>query len=188
MRTAGPLGSVAADTELRRNARVVERRTGTSLRRALATEGADDASDHVNSIELSLSVNLTDDACVVRAHPSGTDTMNAPAGERYGTNWVSSGMSPGGLLSVGTGASTGTGDALREGWDERSAGEGVRVERVETVGPPARDTGPAFVHPATNAALAAMAAIHLTYGRIMCVPRSATTIALLCPQMIRHQR
>jgi hypothetical protein len=66
----------------------------------------------VPEIEFSFSVNETDPFVVVRAHPSGTDTEKPPLFEPYGTNAVLSGMSPGGLLSAGTGDSRGTGDSV----------------------------------------------------------------------------
>src|SRR5205823_8128530 len=46
---------------------------------------------------------------VRRDHPSGARISTWPAAERYATNCVLSGMSPGGLLSAGTGDSVDTG-------------------------------------------------------------------------------
>src|SRR3954470_8421311 len=52
-----------------------------------------------------LSVKMVAAPSVLRAHPSGTDTVNSPVGGVNGTNAWLSGMSPAGLLSgVGVGA------------------------------------------------------------------------------------
>jgi hypothetical protein len=59
-----------------------------------------------------LSVKVTESLVVVRDQPSGNEIVNPPAFERYGTNWLLSGMSPGGLLSAGTGDSAGRGETL----------------------------------------------------------------------------
>src|SRR5438874_8234710 len=91
------------------NAGTVRRNSGTSFDLALAAVGADDAPNHWTVIVLSLSVNETLDFVVVRDQPSGTFTVNPPFVERYGRNRVESGMSPGGLLSTGTGDSWGAG-------------------------------------------------------------------------------
>src|SRR5712671_4483602 len=47
-----------------------------------------------------LSVKMVAAPSVLRAHPSGTDTVNCPVGGVNGTNARLSGMSPAGLLSV----------------------------------------------------------------------------------------
>src|SRR5206468_7182570 len=72
----------------------------------------------------SLSVKDTDELFEVRAQPSGTRTTKPPRFDRYGTNCVLSGMSPGGLLSAGTGDSTGTGLGVAEA---RRVAEGAEV-------------------------------------------------------------
>src|SRR6058998_1421887 len=87
------------------NARSVRRSSGTSFDFALLGLGAEVAANHETETVLSLSVNDTAELVVVRAHPSGTRTSKPPFAERYGTNCVLSGMSPGGLLSAGTGDS-----------------------------------------------------------------------------------
>src|SRR3954452_8234148 len=46
-----------------------------------------------------LSVKMVAAPSVLRAHPSGTDTVNSPVGGVNGTNAWMSGMSPAGLLS-----------------------------------------------------------------------------------------
>jgi len=50
-------------------------------------------------------VNVTELGVVVRVHPSGVEIVNPPGFEVYGTKAMVSGMSPGGLSSVGTGDS-----------------------------------------------------------------------------------
>src|SRR5437867_5888547 len=81
---------------------------------ALVTVGGAEAGSHEATIVLSLSVRVAEVFVVVRAQPSGTEILNPPF-VRYGTNCVLSGMSPGGLLSVGTGDSTGIGEAVSDG-------------------------------------------------------------------------
>src|SRR6266516_4692377 len=97
------------------NARSVPRSSGTSLFFALLAVGADAASDQDAATVFSLSVNETLELFVVRDHPSGTFTSMRPPVDRYGTYWVLSGMSPGGLLSAGTGDSVGIGLWVRAG-------------------------------------------------------------------------
>src|SRR5258705_6917408 len=53
-----------------------------------------------------LSVKMVAAPSVLRAHPSGTDTVNSPVGGVNGTNAWLSGMSPAGVFS---GAGVGTG-------------------------------------------------------------------------------
>src|SRR5213592_4698462 len=93
---------------LRANASTVRRSIGTSLALALVSVGAAEARAHVTWTVFSLSVKRTEPAAVRRDHPSGTRTVKCPPLERYATNCVLSGMSPGGLLSTGTGDCTGT--------------------------------------------------------------------------------
>src|SRR6476620_7140194 len=81
-----------------------------------------------------LSVKTVAAPSVVRAHPSGTDTVNNPPGGVNGTNAWLSGMSPAGLLS---GAAVGT----------------VLLRAAEPVG-----AVPLFPHPASTAAVAKVAA------------------------------
>src|SRR4051795_4212719 len=58
-----------------------------------------------------LSVKMVAAPSVLRAHPSGTDTVNSPVGGVNGTNAWLSGMSPAGLLS-GVGVGVGAAAAL----------------------------------------------------------------------------
>src|SRR5438105_10521155 len=81
----------------------VRRSFGTSFDLALLVVGAAEALNQVAAIVLSLSVKDTLELVVLRDHPSGTFTMKCPIDEGYRTKWVVSGMSPGGLLSTGTG-------------------------------------------------------------------------------------
>jgi len=55
-------------------------------------------------MEFRLLVNVDDVAMSLRDHPSGTLSLRWPLAEAKGTYTVVSGMSPGGLLSAGTGA------------------------------------------------------------------------------------
>src|SRR5213594_2482422 len=89
------------------NAGTVRRSIGTSSALALLSVGAAETGAHVTWTVFSLSVKLTEPAAVRRDHPSGTRTVKCPPLERYATNCVLSGMSPGGLLSTGTGDCTG---------------------------------------------------------------------------------
>src|SRR4051812_31183317 len=71
---------------------------------------------HASSIELSLSVKTIAPPCWVCDQPSGTLTEYGAPGGRNVTNAWSSGMSPGGLTSVGAGVA-----ALRAVEDEPHA-------------------------------------------------------------------
>jgi hypothetical protein len=93
------------------NARSVRASAGTSLLFTLATVGADDACVQLTTTVLSLSVKVTEVAVVVRAHPSGVEIVKPPAFAVKGTKAALSGISPGGLLSTGTGDSVGTADS-----------------------------------------------------------------------------
>src|SRR5205085_1090950 len=103
MTTALPAGSVAVFTDWRRNASWLELSCGTSFAFADCTLGAFFAGCQLSVIVFSLSEKETDDPCVFRDHPSGTVTVNPPDFDVYGTNWVLSGMSPGGFVSGATG-------------------------------------------------------------------------------------
>src|SRR5438093_12599914 len=83
---------------------------GTCVDFTLDTVGAAEAENQVTATVFSLSVNDTLSEVALRDHPSGTFTTKCPWAERYGTNCVLSGMSPGGLLSAATGLSVGSGD------------------------------------------------------------------------------
>src|SRR5205814_2343396 len=96
--TVDPAGSEPAFTEPRRNARVVRRSIGISVLVVLCTVGALDVADQLTTTVFSLSVNVTELFVDVRDHPSGIEILKPPTCERYGTNCVVSGMSPGGLL------------------------------------------------------------------------------------------
>src|SRR6266567_2110371 len=115
-------------------ARSVRRSVGTWSFLTLETVGAEDAGDQITATVFSLSVNETLPLFVTRDHPSGTFTTNLPSAERYGTNCVLSGMSPGGLLSAGTGLSDGIGlsegdvEAPPDGWTEEGVGEDFSEE------------------------------------------------------------
>ena len=96
----------------RRNARSVDCRAGTWCERTLSTVGDDDAGVQVTATVFSLSVKATMADCVTRDQPSGTFTANEPFDDWNRTYCVVSGMSPGGLLSTGTGFSPGDRDAV----------------------------------------------------------------------------
>jgi hypothetical protein len=96
-------------TFFNRNARVDLRSCRTSFAVADATLGAAEDDVEESAIVFSLSVKLTVEPFCVRLHPSGTVIRIPAARSRNGTNTVLSGMSPGGLLSTGTGDSTGRG-------------------------------------------------------------------------------
>src|SRR2546430_12891118 len=87
------------------NARSLPCSAGTWLLLTLEGAGAEEAVDHVTVTVFSLSLKDTALDRVVRDQPSGILTTKWPAEDRKGTNWVLSGMSPGGLLSTATGFS-----------------------------------------------------------------------------------
>src|SRR2546430_14306792 len=87
----------------------LDRRAETSMLFAVATVGAEDIAVQPTVMELRALTKLTREGCVLRAHPSGTFTLKRPPEERNVTYTVLSGMSPGGLLSAGTGFCEGTG-------------------------------------------------------------------------------
>src|SRR5438105_12236059 len=92
-----------AFTLSRRKAGIRARNAGTTLAFVLATVGAEDAAAHAAEMEFRLLANFTLDADVFRDQPSGTFSTKLPPDDRYATYTVLSGMSPGGLLSAGTG-------------------------------------------------------------------------------------
>src|SRR6185503_19860001 len=121
MSTAGPAGSVVVETLTSLNARVDEASCGTSFFFTLASVTAAPGCASTWTV-LSWSVNVTEVLLVVRAHPSGTDTVQ-PALSWYGTNWVLSGLSPGGLDSAGKGCSDGTAASVGDAVWLRADGE-----------------------------------------------------------------
>jgi hypothetical protein len=76
---------------------------GTTVDLVPATVDAADACAHATVIEFRLLANSTLELRDRRDQPSGTLMVNWPVVDRYGTKTVVSGMSPGGLLSAGTG-------------------------------------------------------------------------------------
>src|SRR5262249_38103824 len=66
--------------------------------------GAAFIAGHAIEMEFRLLVNVDDVAVSLRDHPSGTLSRMWPLAEAKDTYTVVSGMSPGGLLSAGTGA------------------------------------------------------------------------------------
>src|SRR5207248_9423250 len=77
---------------------------GMSLARTEFTVGAAVARTRSTCTLLNLSVNTVARPWAVRAHPSGTFTVNPPPGGDHGTyTWVT-GMAPGGFESAGAGA------------------------------------------------------------------------------------
>src|SRR6185295_1417304 len=99
-----------------------------------------------------LSVKMVAAPSVLRAHPSGTDTVNRPVGGVNGTNAWLSGMSPAGLVS-GAGA---------------AAVLLLRVAEPDGAVPPAP-------HPPSNAAAAntAAATANVRVGFLMTSPQGA---------------
>jgi hypothetical protein len=128
---AGPPGSDTALTLCRRKASVLARSAGTTVAFVVATVGAEDAAAHAAEIEFKLLVNCTFDAALLRDQPSGTFTTNLPAGDRYATNTVLSGMSPGGLLSAGTGDWDPTGLAGGDDCASLGVGDGGELAAIE---------------------------------------------------------
>jgi hypothetical protein len=123
---------------------------------ALCTVGAEDAGAQLTTMVLSLSVKVTESFEVVRDQPSGVEILKAPAFERYGTNAMLSGMSPGGLLSAGTGDSGGTGETCdRAGFGDRVA-DGEALVPLED-GPPAVAELPQALNTIAHIAIAATA-------------------------------
>jgi hypothetical protein len=73
--------------------------------RAEVTVGPVRMGRHVTAMAFRLLVKVDELAVSRRDQPSGTLSVKCPAAEVNGTYTVVSGMSPGGLLSAGTGAS-----------------------------------------------------------------------------------
>src|SRR5260221_2355500 len=125
---------------------------GTVVLRAVITVGAAFIGCHPMEMEFRLLVNVTECAVCLRDHPSGTWSVTWPVAEANGTYTVVSGMSPGGLLSAGTGAcedapATGLDEPATAGW---VLGWGCVLAAVEPL-------EPAEPHPARIKATAAAA-------------------------------
>ncbi len=116
-------------------------------------------------------MNVTVVPLVLRAHPSGTETVQ-PAFAWYGTNCVLSGMSPGGLDSVGTGCSVGTGASVDDGVCARiePVGAGGPVA-AEVVVVPAAQAASSTPHPIVTAVIASRRIHASSSSSSTCTPR-----------------
>src|SRR3954447_6598248 len=110
--TALPAGNVTVFTDWRRKASSEELSCGMSDAFAERRLGGLAALTQLSVMVLSLSENDTEELWVRLDHPSGTVTVKPPSLDVYGTNWVLSGMSPGGFTSGATGDWWGIGVAV----------------------------------------------------------------------------
>src|ERR1700710_823018 len=104
MRTAGPAGRATASTDFSSNAGWERCSRGTSCCRTPSTVSDGGRSAVPASMPLSFSVMLTCGPRSATAQPSGCVNRYPATLFWYGMNATLSGMSPGGLLSTGTGA------------------------------------------------------------------------------------
>src|SRR3989442_1422060 len=128
MSTLEPAGGLTCCTLSRRNAGPVHCSRGGAGAFAATTVGAAVAEDQDTDMEKRSWVKETfEPGPILRAHPSGWITLKeAPFGAYVGY-WMVSGISPGGLLSMGTGGSMGAGLSFAHAED----GEGEPGELVE---------------------------------------------------------